>query len=933
MRVWERFCALFARERLDREFDEEARAHLDLAEHDYIQRGHSPAEARRLAHMKFGATEAAKDAHRDSRGLAWLEGWLYDLRHAVRGLWRDRMFALAAIVILALPVSLNETTFRILDATLLHGYPLVKQNARMLFVNELYPKPGCCVTYDDYEAWQTRSHSFQGLAFSLDRRLALSTGTGDARDLWVSALTSNAFHLLGVKPDLGRDFQPSDEKSEAQPVVIVSRRYWVTRLGGRADVIGRKLYLNKVPASIIGVMPEGFSFPLTSDIWVPLEQSAGLHGIAANGSYVFGRLREGVTESAARAELVAINASLEAASPATNRGVHVETRNFMDSYAGTRNARVLYGTLWAAAWLVLGIACANLMNLALARVQSRTREISTRMALGAGRGRVVRQCLLESLLVAILAGLFAWWISAWSIRLWAAATDTPNRAWDYSVSFGTVVYLIVVTLCVAGAITLAPLSRLWRLDLNGALKSAARGGTMSLGARRISAALVAGQMALAIVLLSGAGVLGRSLRNVLSADIGVRTPEKILVGRFELPLSKYATADSRVAFFNSLSARLRDTPGVVSAAISNGLPADDREPRPLELERQAGSFRGAPVVPSGPDYFRTVGAAILAGRDFNMTDRFPSTPVAIVNRQFAETYFPNENVIGQRIRLYVKRQTAPEQWRTIVGVASNLMQNDIFRQHQLPVVYVPFAQEPATLVWFFARVPDVSAGLAATVRAEAQRADPGLELLDFDTLKDSLGLRFGQSHTEYLELTEHATVARLCGHRSPAGIHWTLRGGLPLDRQPDQRDWRTHGARSKCATSPPPDPLGSDDSRHRRPGVRTGGIAGREPDSAISTGRRLAIRCPYADPRARNAAPRRFARIRAAGASRLGRRPGDGVAPRLNSSRLTPPDLRARAPRSGRCQTASAAPATLPSAHPGTLMRRKGMPPQRSVRL
>ncbi len=742
---------------LDREFDEEARTHIDLATVDYIQRGIPEAEARRMARVKFGAIEASKDARRDSRGFAWLDGLVGDLRCSTRALARDPGFSLTVVVILAVAIGMNVTASRVMETMLFRGYPLVKHNEQVLYITERYPRPGCCVSYVDFEVWRDQAPSFQGMAFMVPKSVSLSEGNRDARDIWPWLVTSNTFGLLGVRPVLGRDFTARDEAPGATPVVIISHRYWMKRLGGRGDVIGRAVRIDKVPVSIIGVLPEGFDFlaSRSDDIFLPLEQTADLHLRVANGGLVLGRLANGASEKAARAELETINQRLALEYPATNRDVRPEVRNYTETIAGDDGVLV-YRAVWAGAWFVLLIACANLANLTLARALGRMRELCTRMAIGAGRARVIRQLLLESLLLAAAAGLLAWWLADWSTRAWAAATDSFL---DYSAGAGTVVYLFGVVLGAAVLVTLAPIARLWRLDVNGSLKGESRGATISGRARRFSAWLVAGQTALAIVLMAGAGVMGHSLWKVLQADIGVKEPERIFVGQLDLPRERYSTPESRLAFFESLEARLSALPGVESAAVSNGRPTDDNEPLPFGVEGQAGALHGSPVFAATPGYFRTLGATMVAGRDFNDADR-PGTALAIVvNRRFAETYFPGQSAVGRRIRLYVKRKVEPGPWRTIVGVVSNIMQNEWTRQHFIPAVYLPFAQQPSDSAWFFARVPRVSEGIAASFRDEVRHIDPHLEFGDFTTLKMSMNIQSPLKIGNYMELARHAAIA------------------------------------------------------------------------------------------------------------------------------------------------------------------------------
>lgn len=763
------------------EIVDELSQHLDDRHRELLSAGHSSDDAERLALREFRDVDALAEhlqplrqartsvpveleATTGQRLRDCAQDLLYTTRMSARALAKELGFTATAILTLALALAVNVTAFRVMDATLLHGYPLVKQNARMVFIDERFPFPGCCVSYADFDAWRADAQSFQGLTFGVFKQVSLGEGPEESRDVSVPFVSANVFQVLGVVPAMGRDFRSSDETAGAVPVVITSHRYWQARLGGRPDIVGSVVQVDGAPATIVGVMPQGFDFPQRTDLWLPLPQTADLFGAPANGSFVFGRLADGVAEATARTELEAINARLAAESPATNRDVRPIVTNFMDSFAGPK-ASLIYGSLWAGAWLVLGIACANVANLALARAQSRARETCTRLALGAGRGRVVRQWLIESVMLAAAAGVLAWCAMTWGTRVWTAATATPYQFRDYSPNFTTLLYLVVVTLGAAVAITLAPVSRLWRLDVSGALKGGVQGATMNLRAKRLSAALVTAQMTLAVVLMSGAGVLGRSVWNVLRADLGIESPENVLIGRIDLPRAKYPTSESRIAFFEALQAQLGGTPGVTSAAIANGRPVDDHEPRPVEVEGRAEPLRGAPVFSSGPGYFATIGAPLYAGRGFNESDGAAGTPVAVVNRRFAEAYFPGQSAIGQRIRLQAKRRLASGEWRTIVGVVADVMQNDAFRRRFQPAVYVPFAQEPTDYGWFFVRAQTSAEGIAASVRREVEQLDPNLEILNFATLQASLGFGLnvqesgGPGSSEYAALSRHAAVA------------------------------------------------------------------------------------------------------------------------------------------------------------------------------
>jgi putative ABC transport system permease protein len=691
------------------------------------------------------------------RGIVWLDGLLCDLRFALRSLRRDRGFAAATVVMLALAIGLNQTAFRVMDATLFRGYRMVKDNDRLLYITETLPGAGCCVSYFDFERWRDESHAFQELAFMAPRSISLAEGEADARTMWVSAYSPGIFHLLGVAPFLGRAFERADTVPGSPAVVIASYGYWQMRLGGRRDVIGQTVRVNGQPATVIGVMPAAFNF-MRNEVWLPLIDTPQLHEHVPNGGEVFGRLAPGATEAQARAELEAINQRLANEYPASNRGVTADVRNFGESHG--LQAILIYRSLWAGAWFVLWIACANIANLALARSEARSRELSTRMALGAGRGRVLRQLFLEHLLLAAIAGSGAFPLSAVCVRIWEAATTNEYSApFDYSANINTSVYFAAIVFVSAVLITLAPVAGLRRLEVNGALKGETRSLTMTLRTKHIAAALVAGQMALAVVLIAGAGVLGRSLWNVLKADAGVRAPERVLIGRVVLPRERYRTPESRLAFFETFQAGIRKLAGVEIAAMGNARPLDDYEPQAIEVDGRAGSRYVTPIFASGPGYFDAIGASIHAGRDFVPADRPRAPAVALINQRFADAYFSGENPIGKRIRIYEKYHLEPSEWRTIVGVVSNVMQNDATRQQFLPVAYLPLAQQPSESVWFFARTTKVSEVLAASIRAQLRELDPKLEINEYSTLEARLSSPSTPGFGRIQDLSRNAVIA------------------------------------------------------------------------------------------------------------------------------------------------------------------------------
>ena len=613
------------------EIVDELSQHLE-ERYDELRRGGASAEeAARMALQEFGndklaelmgslrqaqtpatITPAAVTGRRF--GDAW-QSMHYMVRMSLRALRKELGFTLTTIAILTLALAVNVTAFRLLDSTLFHGYPFAADNERLVFVDERYPFPGCCVTYADFEVWRAEARSFAGLTFGLTKQVTLGSNAEDVREVSVNAVTANVLQVLGVAPALGRDFRSSDEAPGAARVVMVSHRYWLARWAGDAAIVGSTVHVDGSPATIIGVLPPSFDFIRTTDLWMPLQPSVDFRTAVANGSFVHGRLADGVSGEAARVELQAINARLAARFPATNRDVVPLVTSFMRSFAGP-NAPLVYGSLWAGAWLVLAIAIANVANLALARAQSRARETRTRLALGAGRARVAGQWLTEALLMAAAAGLLAWLAVMWSTRFWSAATATPYQLRDYSPNVVTLAYLVVVALAAAVIIALVPATQFWRAEASGALKGEASGATINLRAKRLAAALVAGQMTLAIVLMSGVGVLGHSLWNVLRADLGIQTPENVLIGRLDLPAAKYPTPQARAAFFASLRERLASVTGVTSASFANGRSDAARRLRRGRRRRSAQRRPGALAATGGsiPPDWRAPAAGRAAGR-------------------------------------------------------------------------------------------------------------------------------------------------------------------------------------------------------------------------------------------------------------------------------------------------------------------------------
>jgi len=667
---------------------------------------------------------------------------LGDLRLSFRALARSPGFTIVAVMMLALGIGVNAAVFTLTNAILFKGFPLVNRNDRIVYISG----NGCCVSYPDFQDYRAQAKSFEGMAIVHGVAKILSDQSGFPAKYDATEISADTFKLAGQRPILGRDFTPSDETPGAQPVAILSHGFWQRRFGGDPAIVGQTVRMNGIPAIIIGVMPEGFSFPQTTDLWVPLVPTPSvLKRENRDTWFAFGRLADGVTIETARAEIQTIAARIAAAYPLTNQDFVPRIQNFHEFFMGP-NAVMLYGSMWGAVGFVLLIACANLANLLLARAIGRSREVSVRIALGAGRWRIVRQLLIESVTLSSLGGLFGWWIAKWGVRAYqlAMASKASWMILDYSMDHRVLGYLIVISIGTGLLFGLAPAARLSKLDVNSMLKDGTRGATGGGRGKHLSTLLVTGEMALAVVLLAGAGVMIRSFLKIYSADVGVKT-QNVLIGELGLPADKYPNAGARISFFDHLKTRLESMPGVESVAIAERLPTSGSRQIPYELagappiDEQRRPKLSAVVI--GPLYFQTLGAAILSGRDFNDFDRASSMPVALVNQRFASQYWPGEDPLGTRLRFFNGK--TPEPWLTVVGVASNIVQNDTTRQQFDPLVYMPYRQRPQAGMWTFVRTRVPPSSLGTAFRREVQALDSDLPIYGPFAMTDRLQMYGG----------------------------------------------------------------------------------------------------------------------------------------------------------------------------------------------
>lgn len=750
-----RMLAVLRVHRMNDDLDAEFGTHLEMAAEAHQRSGMTAEEARRAAAVQFGSRLAAKERAREQRGLPVLESWFKDVVQGLRVLRANPRFTLAAIAMLGLGIGINTAVVTLINAALFKGYPQVKNNDRLLYLT-LYPD--CCVSYSTFEDWRSMAKSFQGMAAVHDGRRAYSDGDDSPRTYYATEITANTFRLVGRQPILGRDFTHADELPGAAPVAILSYRLWDQRYSRNPAVLGRSVRINGQTTTVIGIMPQGFSFPQNQDLWLPMAPSATLRDRAKSGLiwYVLGRLADGASVESARAEMQTIGRQLGAEHPRTDQPLPL-VRTFAEFFIRADSIRVYRAMLGAVSFLLL-IACANLANLLLARSIDRSRELSVRLALGAGRWRITRQLLVESILLSLPGGVLGWAIARYGVDVYARFADGAGLSgwtgvWfaniiDYSMDTRVFLYLAGISLGTGLLFGLVPALRLSKLEIHNMLKDGGRGATGGARGNRLSMLLVMGETALTVVLLAGSGVMLRSLVKVYSAQLGFDASHELMM---TLALPNRYTAPEANRFADRLKARLESVPGVESVAIADSRPyfpqpnlayelADGPPADAVEGER---SLPKTSLIRTTPDYFRSLGRTMLAGRDFNDADGVMANPVVIVNQRFASTAWPAQDPVGKRLRLY--RGNAPGPWLTVIGVSPDIAQGDFTHQlfRFLPEVYLPYRPTPLGALFVQARTRVPPATLANAFARELHALDPALP---FVWPPQSMAENLGQTH-------------------------------------------------------------------------------------------------------------------------------------------------------------------------------------------
>ncbi|HEX5724340.1 MAG TPA: ABC transporter permease [Longimicrobiaceae bacterium] len=665
---------------------------------------------------------------------------LKDLRYGARKFSRNPGFTAVSVLTMALGIGLTTMMFSIVNGAILKGLPFAESGRLMhLERNNLSQDiTSMEVTLHDFPEWRQQQRSFEDIAGFYTGTVNVS-GTERAERYDGAFITANAFRILRVQPLLGRTFREGEDQPGAAPTILLGYRVWQDRYSGDRGIIGKTVRANGEEAEVIGVMPEGFEFPISQDLWVPLREELPERRGEGVTLEVFGRLRDGVSLDQAQVQMGSIARRLAAEYPESNEGVGAVVKPYTEEYID-EEPRLLLFTMLGAVFGVLLIACANVANLLLGQAAVRSKEVGIRTALGASRGRIVMQFLTEPLVLAALGATFGLGLAWAGIRSFNAAIEsTQPPFWiDIGLDPPVLAFTVGITLLATLLSGLLPALRASGGNVTEVLKDESRGSSSFRGGR-LSAVLVVVEIALSVGLLAAAGLMIKSVTNLRNVDMGFR-PEQVFTARVGLPESEYPDSAAQVRFFDQLQGRLAASPDLAAVALSSALPGIGSGGDRVAIEGKAyadeRAYPDAHTIVAGPGSFDAFGVKLRQGRDFGAQDREGSLPVTIVNESFARTHFGQESPLGRRIRLGGPETEQP--WLTIVGVAPDMFADGL-ENEEPEAVYLPYTQSPQRFMSVVARPrAGEPGGLTAPVRDLVAGLDPDLPIYFVDTLAGRL---------------------------------------------------------------------------------------------------------------------------------------------------------------------------------------------------
>ncbi len=736
---------LFGRRGLENELQEEIESHLAMDDQLRLERGERTSSGHDASLREFGNVSLIKEVTRDMWGLSWLEQASQDARFAVRTFLKTPIFTLVAVAVLALSIGGATTIFTAVYSILLRplAFPAPGQLMTMWEMPPQIGKPNP-VALNNFVEWKRDSHSFQSMAAFVHTPMNVLSG-GDSEQVPGLRVTADFFEVLGTPPLFGRTFRPGEYDRDAPREVILSYETWQSRFGGRRDVIGKRISIDVSHHRIIGVMPPGFGIPgIPVSLYVPL--AIDLHEQGRNYS-VIGRLRRGISAGAAKSEIAAIAEHTAREIPALNAGWSATVISLLDYAVGS--VRPVLLILFAAVGLLLLIACTNIANLLLMRSAHRTREISVRLALGAGPARIVRQLIVESLLLSTVGGLFGIGLAFVSVRLMAAslpASLSIPRAHEIRMDDTVCAFSIGVTLLAGLLFGLAPALQTLKTNVLNNLGAASRSVTSGAMLRR---SLVVAEVAFACILMAAAGLMTRSFLRLTRVDPGFHPEHVLTVRMLLLPVRK---EEWHAEMVDQMLQKIRVLPGVLAAGSIGILPmmgnsgtwysrADRPEP---PLNRR-------PVTDVSiitPGYFRAMGILILEGRDFDGRDRTGTPRVAILNQTAARSLFPGEDPVGKRVRVWWNDAPPLE----IVGIAADIRHSQLNTPPD-PCLFMPNDQAPFPFSSLVIRTVRDPGNLAPAIREQIRQVDDDQGVAEVESMRQLVADSVARPRLETLLLS------------------------------------------------------------------------------------------------------------------------------------------------------------------------------------
>ena len=744
---------LFRKESTEKQLDSELQFHMEQQVRDYTDAGMDPEQARRKARLEFGGLEGVKEECRESRRVHIVDTFLQDVRYGVRVLRKSPGFTLITVLTLALGMGANTTMFSTIDSMLLHPLNFPELN-RLVALSEPLPHSVSgseTVAPADYLDWKRQASLFEGMAAYQSWGADL-TSVGEPEHLDGAHVSSSFFSVVNIPTALGRTFTPDEETPGHDQVAVISYGLWQSRFSGDPRVLDMSISLNGAPYKVVGVMPQDFSFPRATQVWAPLSLTSDFVQEREKQSIVaLARLKPSVTPAQAQAEMSTIAARLEQLYPQTNTSRRVAVALLRDQVAGDFTPMFLWISLGAVLFVLL-IACINVANMQVARAAARQREMAVRASLGATRKRMLRQLLTENVILALLGGTAGIAVAKLLLHLFKIGMPAQITrlipGWQaMAINGRTLIFTFAIALATGIVFGLAPALGASKPDLTDALKEGEKSSI--LGARRrLRSLLVIFEVALALVLLVGAGLMVQGFRHLVETEKQGYSPDNVLALGVSLNQTRYRQDHRIVGFYRESLDRIRALPEVLAASTVSHIPATggwstekfliEGQPGPAPGELQVTNF-----LVAAPQYFHTMRIPIINGRDFADHDRAESPRVAIVSAEFVRRYFSGADPLGQHIKL---GSTTAEPV-TIVGVAGDV-KRFMFDRGQRPTVYVPHAQYPLLSMGLVMRTSGDPQKIAAQVRAQLLAVDKEQPVFDVKTMEEIIteqvsGVRVG----------------------------------------------------------------------------------------------------------------------------------------------------------------------------------------------